>query len=115
MADLIDDDDLEFEAALRRGAMERTQRPIPVGVRYDRASGDIVICFASGASFAVPARALQDLETASDDDLADVSLLGETGLHWEKLDIDFSIAGLMQGRFGTAQFMTARNQAPAAL
>lgn len=108
MADLIDDDDLELEAALRRGALERAQRPTPVDVRYERASGAIIVSFADGANFAVPARALEELENASDEDLAEVALLGETGLHWERLDVDFSIAGLMQGVFGTARFMAAR-------
>ncbi len=32
-------------------------------------------------------------------------MLGETGLHWENLDIDYEIAGLITGIFGTAAFM----------
>ena len=53
----------------------------------------------------VPAHALQDLRDATDDDLAEVELLGSYGLHWEKLDVDFTIPGLMAGIFGTARFM----------
>ena len=109
MAEVVDDD-LELAAAVRRGVSEHRERPTPLAVRYDRASGKVVVSFADGASFAIPARELQDLETASDEDLADVSLLGETGLHWEKLDVDFSIDGLMQGRFGTARFMARRQE-----
>ena len=53
----------------------------------------------------VPARSLQDLQQATDEELAEVELLGSTGLHWEDLDVDFTIAGLMCGIFGTARFM----------
>jgi hypothetical protein len=30
------------------------------------------------------------------------------GLHWETLDVDFSVAGLVNGIFGTAKWMAAR-------
>ena len=29
-------------------------------------------------------------------------------LHWEKLDVDFSVPGLVAGIFGTARWMAAR-------
>lgn len=54
-----------------------------------------------------PARQLQGLEDASDDELAEVELLGETGLHWQTRDVDFRIVGLMAGIFGNARFMEA--------
>lgn len=95
----------DIDAAIARGLGERAIAPVPSSVRYDAVSGRVVVEFINGAVFMVPARALQDLADASDDDLAEVSLLGETGLHWETLDVDFSIAGLMSGVFGTASFM----------
>ena len=79
--------------------------PMPVAARYDPTSGRIVVDFANGASFMVPARSLQGLDQATDDELAQMSLAGETGLSWENLDVDFTIAGLMRGVFGTASFM----------
>nr|WP_244639422.1 DUF2442 domain-containing protein [Aureimonas endophytica] len=81
--------------------------PLPQAARYDAASGRIVIDFANGSSFMVPARSLQGLEDASDAELAEVEIQGETGLHWETLDADFTIKGLMAGIFGTARFMEA--------
>ncbi len=30
------------------------------------------------------------------------------GLHWESLDLDYSVPGLMNGVFGTAKWMAAR-------
>ena len=52
-----------------------------------------------------PARSLEGMQEATIQQLAEVELLGETGLHWESLDMDYSIAGLMNGIFGTKAFM----------
>lgn len=30
------------------------------------------------------------------------------GLHWETLDVDYTVPGLMNGVFGTARWMAAR-------
>lgn len=99
--------DSVFEEATRRGEIERSANPRPISVRFDGSTERIVVEFENGASFIVPARLLEGLQSVSKDDLKDVELLGETGLHWEKLDVDFSVAGLMQGVFGSAKFLEA--------
>lgn len=106
----IDFDDKQYQAAVARGNAERLDRPVPVSVRYEAKPGRIVVEFESGASFMVPTSALQGLAKADPHDLAQVELLGETGLHWPSLDIDFTIAGLMRGVFGTASFMEAQRK-----
>lgn len=106
----IDFDDKQYQPAVARGNAERLDRPIPVSVRYEAKPGRIVVEFESGASFMVPTSALQGLAKADPHDLAQVELLGETGLHWPSLDIDFTIAGLMRGVFGTASFMEAQRK-----
>ncbi|CAN7357220.1 DUF2442 domain-containing protein [Rhizobium sp. LjRoot258] len=88
--------------AKERWSAERAVRPISESVRYDADSGKVIIEFMNGSAFMVPVGALQGLEGGSEDDLAEVELLGETGLHWERLDVDHSIAGLMSGIFGNA-------------
>lgn len=103
-------DDRQYEEATQRGADERAYAPMPSSVRFDRKSGRILVEFSNGAALMVPARALEGLEQASDEELAEVQLLGETGLHWESRDVDFTIAGLMQGIFGTAKFMDAQRR-----
>lgn len=90
------------------GKSERAERPVPTAVRLDVPSERIVVDFTNGASFIFPARALQGLQDATIDQLAEVELLGETGLYWESLDTDFTIAGLMSGIFGTKTFMEAQ-------
>ncbi|MBW8444186.1 MAG: DUF2442 domain-containing protein [Arenimonas sp.] len=66
--------------------------------------------FSNGAAFLFPARALEGLETATAAELAEVELMGETGLHWEGLDVDYSISGLMLGIFGSTAFMEAQRR-----
>jgi hypothetical protein len=64
--------------------------------------GRVLVDLNNGCSFAFPARQAQGLQTATDTDLAEVVILGAGyGLHWERLDVDLSIPGLLAGRFGT--------------
>lgn len=107
MADVTDS---ESQAAKTRWAEERAGRPVPVAVRFDRETERIIVDFANGATFLVPARALEGLGEATSDELAEVELLGETGLHWEKLDVDYTIQGLMAGIFGSRAFLEAQRR-----
>ncbi|WP_425351364.1 DUF2442 domain-containing protein [Kumtagia ephedrae] len=62
----------------------------------------------SGASVSFPVDKVQDLANARDEDLAEVEIVGDgIGLHWERLDVDFAVAGLAAGIFGTAKYMAA--------
>ncbi len=79
-------------------------------MRFDRETKRIVVDFANGATFLVPARALEGLEQAPSDELAEVELLGEIGLHWETLDVDYTIQGLMAGIFGSRAFIEAQRR-----
>lgn len=100
-------DDRMYEEATRRGETERELEPVPSSVHYDAASGRIVVEFSNGAAFLVQARSLQGLADATDAELSDVELLGETGLHWEARDVDLRISDLMAGIFGMDRFMEA--------
>lgn len=97
--------DATYEAAIKRGEEERAQWPIPSSAFFDRTSGRVIVEFTNEAAFVFPARRLQGLENATDDEIAELEILGETCLHWETLDVDFQISGLMAGIFGTARFM----------
>jgi len=102
--------DAELQSAKARWAEERAGRPVPVSVRFDRETERVIVDFANGATFLVPARALEGLGEATSDELADVELLGETGLHWESLDVDYTIQGLMAGIFGSRAFLEAQRR-----
>ncbi|MDE1995634.1 MAG: DUF2442 domain-containing protein [Rhizobiaceae bacterium] len=107
---MVEITDEELAQAKRRWEAERAERPIPSSVHFDAPSERVVVDFTNGASFIFPARSLEGLEKASAEELAEVTLQGEIGLHWETLDVDYTIAGLMSGIFGTKAFMDARRR-----
>jgi hypothetical protein len=106
MAELTD---AEFEAASKRGALARAGEPRAQSARYDRQLGRVIVDLANGCTFAFPPQLAQGLETASDDQLEQLEILGAGyGLHWEALDVDLSIPGLLAGIFGTRAYMVRR-------
>ncbi len=101
--------DAEIDAAVARGKRARLLEPRARSARYDAASGRVIVELTNGCTFAFPARLAQGLEGATDEQLAAVEVLGAGyGLHWEELDTDLSIPGLLAGLFGTAAW-TARH------
>ncbi len=98
--------DEEWEAAEERGRIAMALKPRAQSACYDRESGRIVVELVNGSVFEFPARLAQGLERATDDELADVEVLGMGfGLHWETLDADLLIESLMAGRFGSKRYM----------
>jgi Protein of unknown function (DUF2442) len=101
--------DAEIDAALARGQAARQTEPRAVTARYDRRNKRVVIGLTNGCTFSFPPRLAQGLETASDDRLSRVAILGAGhGLHWEDLDVDFTVPGLLAGMLGTKAYMARR-------
>jgi hypothetical protein len=101
--------DAEIDAALARGKAARLSEPRATSARYDPSSGRVVVELGNGCTFAFPARLAQGLEGANDAQLAAVEILGAGhGLHWEELDVDLSVPGLLAGLLGTAAWMARR-------
>lgn len=66
----------------------------------------MIVDLENGCTFAFPPRLAQGLDAATDEQLAAVEILGQGyGLHWEVLDVDLSLPGLMAGLFGTKAWM----------
>ena len=106
MAELTD---TAIDAALERGRKAHASEPRAAAARYDRSSGRVIVDLENGCTFAFPPRLAQGLEGASDDQLAAIEILGKGyGLHWEELDVDMSLPGLMAGIFGTRTWMARR-------
>lgn len=96
-------------AAEERGRLAAASEPRATRARYDRRRGRMVIDLANGCSFTFPTRLAQGLEAATDDQIAAFEILGDGyGLHWEQLDVDLSIPGLMAGLFGTKAHMARK-------
>jgi len=99
----------ELAAARERGRHYRATQPHAASARYDSKSDRIVVELTSGATFAFPPRLVEGLARAAPAHLAEVELLGDgEALHWETLDVDYSVAGLVNGVFGTARWIAAR-------
>lgn len=98
--------DARIDAAHEDGRVASSHEPRAASVRYDGAFGRVVVELTNGCTFAFPARLAQGLEDATEEQLAQAEILGGGyGLHWEALDADLSIPGLLAGLFGTKAHM----------
>jgi hypothetical protein len=109
--------DSQIDAALERGRVARLHEPRAAAVRYDVQLGRIIVNMTNGCTFAFPPRLAQGLESATEEQLAQVAILGAgSGLHWEALDADLSVPGLLAGLFGTKAHLAreaGRSKSPA--
>lgn len=104
----LDDDQLDraIEAARGRSTIVDPSAPRAVRARYNRRSRRIDVELADGCMFAFPAASTQGLAEATPDQLADVEIVaGGYALHWEELDADFTVEGLLAGRLGSRAWM----------
>jgi hypothetical protein len=86
--------------------LEETE-PRAKSARYDPDTGRIEIELKDGCLFAFPTGIAQGLRGASAAQLAAVEVWGDGyALHWEELDADFTVPGLVAGRFGTKRWMS---------
>lgn len=98
--------EIEIDAAVRRGKILSEVEPRAQTVHYSGAEDRIVINLTNGTAFSFPPRLVQGLEVATPAQIASVEILGNGyGLHWEELDVDFTVAGLIAGIFGTRTYM----------
>jgi hypothetical protein len=103
--------DAELHAAVARGRLAAASLPSAVRAQYDASDDSIVISLRSGVMLIIPRRLLQGLEQATPEQLRDIELVGPgTGLHWPRLDVDHYLPGLIQGLFGTREWMAEIGQ-----
>lgn len=77
-------------------ARERQAGRRAISARYDAGTGRVMLELSSGFLFGFPARAIPALARATAAELAAVQLSpGGGALHWEGLDADLSIPGLL--------------------
>jgi len=98
--------DRMFEEADRRGKEAMKTEIRAREARYDRKSNRLIIELMNGATHIVPCELIQGLRDADPKDIAAVEIgLRGASLHWEKLDQDFTVGGLVRGIFGTKKWM----------
>jgi hypothetical protein len=99
----------EFDRANERGARRRADGPAAVAARYDAKRDRVVVALTSGGEIAFPPRRAQGLERAKPSDLAVIEISPSgLGLHFPKLDADLWLPALLDGVFGSRQWMAAR-------
>lgn len=98
----------QYAEATARGEVAMKTEPRARAARYDPESDRLVVELTNGVVFLIPRGLVQGLRGAVPEEVAEVEL-GPRGaaLHWERLDQDFSVAGLLRGIFGTRAWMAA--------
>ena len=106
MAELTDE---QIALANERGKAIRDTQPHASAARYDAKSDRVIVDLTNGTTFAFPPRLVEGLSNASAEQIAEVEVCGGGfGLHWETLDLDYTVPGLVNGVFGTAQWLAAK-------
>lgn len=96
----------QYDEATRRGEERLRYRPRAISVRYDRRRRRVVVELSNGCSLLVPPEVAEGLSAASPRELEDARVLGPgTTIAWPKLDVHFSVDGLLAGNFGTRGWM----------
>src|SRR5258708_22850697 len=108
MGDWIDDElARSYNSAPKTGEARLAAQPRAAKAYYDVGKARLVIELTNGVILMLPPKLLQGLQSATPAQLATVQLtpMG-TGLHWEALDADLSVAGLAAGIFGSRTWMS---------
>jgi hypothetical protein len=95
----------DLEKASKRGETLRFE-PRASAVSYDKDRKLLIIELVDGTIFSRPVSKIQGLARASEDQISQVEIMPQgVALHWENLDLDFGIAGLVAGVLGTQAWM----------
>ncbi len=94
----------QARTARQRDDHERTQGRRALAARYDRGSGRIPVELSNNDHFGFPTSRVPQFVTATSAQLAAVEVSpGGGALHWEALDVDLSVPGLLLESVGRAQ------------
>jgi len=89
-----------FGRASRAGQLAAITEPRAARVTYRAQKHALRIELTNGATITLPVKLIPSLNGASPKDLRTVEVLGRgSGLHWEGLDLDISVPGLVCSAF----------------
>lgn len=95
----------EFEQAEKRMATLR-EAGHAVSARYDRRTSRVIVTLNTGVQLAFPTKLAEGLANASPESLAEIEISpAGLGLHWPQLDADVYVPALLQGVFGSKNWM----------
>jgi hypothetical protein len=99
----------EIRQANERGQEMQATLPRALSARYDSRSGHIVVELSSKLGIFFSPKDAQGLESASADDLSEIEISPSGfGLHFPRVDADLYVPALIEGKFGSEEWMEER-------
>ncbi len=97
----------QWRDAVAAGKATEIREPRAVAVRFSPAARRLKVDLVNGATLLIPVSLLQGLAHASDRQLCAAEIVGGGyAIHWEELDCDFTVPGLVAGIFGARGWMS---------
>ena len=95
-----------FARASRAGRQAAKTEPRAARASYLAKENVLWIELANGAAISIPVKLIPALKGASPNEVRSVEVLGRGGgLHWEALDVDLSVPGLVSSVFAGPEWM----------
>jgi len=95
-----------FARASRAGRQAAKTEPRAARAAYQARDNTLRIELTNGAEITIPVKLIPALKGASQSDVRAVEVLGRGGgLHWEALDVDLSVPGLVSSVFAGPEWM----------
>jgi hypothetical protein len=89
-----------FSKASRAGRQAAKAEPRAASATYRARDEALHVALTNGAKFTIPVKLIPELQKAPVRDIRKVEVLGRGGgLHWETLDVDISVPGLVASVF----------------
>jgi hypothetical protein len=89
-----------FAKASRAGRQAAKTEPRAASATYRARDEALYVVLTNGAKFIIPVKLIPELQKAPVRDIRKVEVLGRGGgLHWETLDVDISVPGLVASVF----------------
>jgi Protein of unknown function (DUF2442) len=89
-----------FAKASRAGRQAAKTEPRAASATYRAKDEALHVALTNGAKFIIPVKLIPELQKAPVRDIRKVEVLGRGGgLHWETLDVDISVPGLIASVF----------------
>jgi uncharacterized protein DUF2442 len=95
-----------FARASRAGRQAAKTEPRAARATYQAKDNTLRIGLTNGAEITIPVKLIPALKGASPNEVRSVEVLGRGGgLHWETLDVDLSVPGLVSSVFAGPKWM----------
>src|SRR2546429_5562233 len=96
----------QYDRAVKAGVLAQASEPRAVAADYDEENDRLIVKLRNGVVFIVPCSLIQGLHGAEPEKIAAVRVMPRgAALHWDELDVQMSVPGLVAGVFGTRKGM----------